>query len=382
MNEIEESLLLLNKWFERNGWQGYDPYDIKATKPYLWSQKSKYTNFVMEKLVRTSPGTMRKIFTVKPLLYPLVPFHLAHAYLNMYESTGNKKYLDNAKSCLKWLTTNSWGEPFDWQSIIFIPKGTPDAYNIVNICNLFLHAHMLFNELKYLDIVKESCNFLISNLNIDVISKNKICFSYTSLDNFHVHNVNLYVASLLYKMGTLLNKKDYINVAERSMNYSINCQNKDGSWYYWGPPDPIFKKVDNYHTAFVIKSLLDIYKINRDDVLLEVINKGYNFYINNLFDEYTRPKADKNRLYPVDIHACAHSILFLCEINELYHDSIKIAKNVATWTIKNMQNHEEGFFYYRLYENGRIDKTPYIRWGEAPMLNALSRLYLMGDCKR
>ena len=101
-----------------------------------------------------------------------------------------------------------------------------------------------------------------------------------------------------------------------------------------------------------------------------------------MFDEYTHPKADKNRLYPVDIHACAHSILFLCEINELYHDSIKIAKKVATWTIKNMQNHEEGFFYYRLYENGRIDKTPYIRWGEAPMLNALSRLYLMSNCKR
>lgn len=382
MNEHEESLLLLNKWFEHNGWKGYDPYDIKAKKPFTWMQKNKYTNFGMEKLIGTFPMLLRKIFNVKPLLYPLVPFHLAHAYLNRYESTGDKKYEDSAKSCLDWLEKNSWGEPFDWQSKIFVPKGTPDAYNIVNICNLFLRAHTLLNETRYLAVVEDSCEFLITKLNIDVISKDKACFSYTPLDNFHVHNINLYVASLLYKMGTILNKKEYIIIAERSMKYSIDCQNKDGSWYYWGPPDPILKNIDNYHTAFVISSLFNIYKINRDDVLLEVLNKAYTFYINNLFDEKTRPKAHKDRPFPVNIHACAHSILFLCEINELYHDSIKIAKNVATWTIKNMQNHEEGFFYYRLYGNGSIDKTPYIRWGEAPMLNALSRLYLMGDCKR
>jgi hypothetical protein len=32
----------------------------------------------------------------------------------------------------------------------------------------------------------------------------------------------------------------------------------------------------------------------------------------------------------------------------------------------------EGYFYYRFLKNGKIDKTPYIRWSESWMLRALS----------
>jgi hypothetical protein len=48
--------------------------------------------------------------------------------------------------------------------------------------------------------------------------------------------------------------------------------------------------------------------------------------------------------------------------------SIKIAQ----WTIHHMQD-KDGYFYFRIYPT-HTNKMPYIRWGQAPMINALTLL--------
>ena len=45
MSRIQQSVDLLDKWIEKNGWAGYDPYDIKGKKAILLLQKNKFTNF-------------------------------------------------------------------------------------------------------------------------------------------------------------------------------------------------------------------------------------------------------------------------------------------------------------------------------------------------
>jgi hypothetical protein len=47
---------------------------------------------------------------------------------------------------------------------------------------------------------------------------------------------------------------------------------------------------------------------------------------------------------------------------------------VANWTIKHMQ-HRSGYFYYRRYPMGIVNKTPTLHWGQATMLAALAALY-------
>jgi len=45
---------------------------------------------------------------------------------------------------------------------------------------------------------------------------------------------------------------------------------------------------------------------------------------------------------------------------------------IAKWTIENMQSND-GYFYYRRYKYFN-NKIPYMRWGQAWMLLALSNL--------
>jgi polysaccharide biosynthesis protein VpsJ len=55
-------------------------------------------------------------------------------------------------------------------------------------------------------------------------------------------------------------------------------------------------------------------------------------------------------------------------------DSLVLPLNVANWTIDNMQ-HRTGYFYYRRYSSGIVNKTPTLHWGQATMLCALAALY-------
>jgi hypothetical protein len=51
---------------------------------------------------------------------------------------------------------------------------------------------------------------------------------------------------------------------------------------------------------------------------------------------------------------------------------LRMAQNVATWTINNLRD-SRGFFYYQRRRFYTVRK-PYMRWTQAWMLYALSRL--------
>jgi len=103
------------------------------------------------------------------------------------------------------------------------------------------------------------------------------------------------------------------------------------------------------------------------------LRKGLEFYADNLFLDDGTPKMLNDRIYPIDIHSCAQAIITFCELADFEPKYLNMAKKVARWTISNMQDNK-GYFYYRIYKNGKKDKTAYIRWGQAWMLRAISYL--------
>jgi hypothetical protein len=60
------------------------------------------------------------------------------------------------------------------------------------------------------------------------------------------------------------------------------------------------------------------------------------------------------------------------ECRELDDDALALAQKVANWTIQNLRD-RRGFFYYQRRRFYTVRK-PYMRWTQAWMLYALSRL--------
>ncbi len=393
--EILRPVKALDIWLQQNGWAGYDPYDIKGHPWILKLIDNKGQNQVL-RLVgggllvgsQIFPKLSRKLLRVEREINAKAMGLFASAYLILYQELEEDCYFHKACECVEWLEENEgqyyagacWGYPFDWQSLILIPKGTPTAV-VSSICGeAFWDFYELTGNRKYLDVCKSICEFFVTNLNIDNVDSSKICFSYTPIDTFHVHNANLFAAAFLIKVGKELSREDLYEYGIKALNYTLDAQNGDGSFYYWALsdkehydiPDTTLRNVDHYHTGFILRSLYSIYKNTNAGKAYDALSLGYQFYRDNLFEDKRVPKLKPNSTYPINIHSCAEAILCMSTLSGLFPDALEYAQNAFLWTKENMQD-KDGHFYY-LKTNQRVNKMPYIRWGQAWMMRALANL--------
>jgi hypothetical protein len=396
-SKVLDAVKRLDAWIERNGWAGYDPYDIKeigfVKKITNWGNKNFLMKIVREvifEIFYTFPIISRKIFNIKPKVNAKAMALFSKGYLDLYLSTKEKKYLKKSNFCINWLENNNsettvgigWGYPFDWQTEVLIPKFIPNGIVTTAVGDAFWGWYQFTGDYKYLNTCKDICEFLIT-LPIDNISDEQICFSYTPLSRNHVHNLNLFVAEYLIKIGKEIGENEWVNLGLKAVNYTIAYQYDDGAFDYSGPPDKLKNFSDNYHTGFVLRMLYSIWKLTEREDVYKSLKKCYVHYINNFFEDNEIPKLLPNRKYRVDIHSCAESINCLGQLAEIFPEGIKIAENIIRWTIDNMQD-KSGYFYYALIKSRFIkavlkSEIAYLRWGQAWMLKGLSNFFLRTD---
>jgi hypothetical protein len=393
-SKILKSIENLDLWIEHNGWAGYDPFDIKELSWILkitaWGQHHLLLEILRESLfeiLNTFPIYSRKIFKIKPQINPKGMGLFSKAYLDLFLITNNSRYLQKSEECLNWLNTNksktypgsSWGYPFDWQSNKLIPKFTPNGIVTTAVGDAFWAWYEYSKEDKHLAVCVDICRF-IKSLPIDRIADDQICFSYTPIFLNHVHNLNLFVAEFLIKIGKKVGNNDWIGLGLQAVNYTLTNQMQNGAFDYNGPPEKPKNYADNFHTGFVLRMLHSIWEITDNNEIFKSMSRCYNHYINNFFENKTIPKFLPKRKYRTDIHSCAESINCLSQLSHTFPEGLEIAQNVAAWTIKNLQD-KEGYFFYGFLNSrftGRpfLSKIAYIRWGQAWMLKALSNILI------
>ena len=288
---------------------------------------------------------------------------------------------------MNWLKVNKvtkfqgfgWGYPFDWQSKMLIPTGTPNGIVTTAAGEAFWKHYQLFNDRESLDYCVRICEFL-SKLPVDQINQDQICFSYTPLFINHVHNLNLFVAEFLIKTGKETGNLGWIDLGNKAVNYTISNQLGNGAFDYNGPPEKPLNHIDHYHTGFVLRMLHSIWKLTDRADVYHVLEKCYRHYIAHFFEDGRIPKLMPDKKYRLDIHSCAESINCLSELSTTFPEGLDLAKNILNWTINNLQD-KSGYFYYGILKSRFTgipfkSKIPYIRWGQAWMLRALSSYQL------
>ena len=105
--------------------------------------------------------------------------------------------------------------------------------------------------------------------------------------------------------------------------------------------------------------------------------QGYEYFKHNFFESDGRTKYMHDRLLPIDIQCAAQAIETLAFCSSEDSSCLQLSKNVARWTIENMQD-REGYFYFRQYPMIKA-RTPYIHWGQATMYKALATLLARMD---
>lgn len=394
------SIQSLEDWLDDNGWAGYDPYDIRGTGLYLRLIQQGADAPTLVRALRKiliyfegrHPLWTRRFLGVKKQRNPKGMGLFARGYLDLYQATGEERYKDKALQCLDWLGENPspgyagfcWGYPFDWQARVFIPQGTPSAVVSSVVGDAFWRAYQVLGDQRYLEICDSICQFFLSDLNRDELEDGAVCFSYTPVDDFHVHNANLFAAEFLIRVGSKLDDKEYLAWGRRAAAYALREQNPDGSLYYWGKVQNHYSPdhIDHYHSGFEIRALYQIWKSTEDPQYLEAVKRYYRFYRENLIslkDGSALPKMNPGALYPIDIHSCSEALLCSAALAEDFEEARDLLPALTAWTLSNMQT-EAGWFIYRIQKGRSSERRieiPYIRWGQAWMLRALAFYYQM-----
>jgi len=375
----------LDAWIDRNGWAGYDPFDIRGEDWYigLFGRKDRfsyYTRVALHMVESRLPQiATRRVLKVKPAINAKAVGLLANAYLIRYKSSRNEHDLEKARQALAWLNENktvsckgfSWGYPFHWNSRIFFPRGTPSGVVTAIAGDAWLTHYEITGDPQSLDIAHGISRFILEELNRSVDEPGLLCFSYTPLDDFKVLNASLFSAAFLARLGSFVSDDNMLGAARRAAAYVVSEQNRDGSFYYWGSEPPTH--IDHFHTGFVLRHLDTIMRLCSAGFVEAPLRKGYEFYKAMLFENGI-PRNTPDSLYPIDIHSCAEAILCLSQLAPKL-GGYELLKSVFDFSTHRMR-HEDGYYVADIHRSifgERGTAIPYMRWGQAWMLLAFAR---------
>ena len=301
------------------------------------------------------------------------------ALVNLWKVTQNEEYLNEAQNLALWLEDNyskgysgyAWGYNFPWQSRSdFKEKYLPTIVATSFVANSFLDLYEVTNDDRYFNIAASSAQFIINDL-YRYEEDDSICFSYGPKDKNRVYNATALGAAFLARVYKYSHEKTLLDIANKAMKFVVKRQNPDGSWYYGDAPYQ--KWIDNFHTVYNLLSLKKFMDYTKNWEYNAAYQKGINFYLGNFFLEDGTPKYYHNKIYPIDTHAAACSIIGLLEFGKK-----ELARKVLKWTIENMWDEKRGYFYYRKYRFF-TNKISYMRWVQAWMFNALSSYILQNS---
>lgn len=376
----------IEDYFQKNNYTSYDSCDIKALPFFLeWDQFfskrkfGKYAQFPMNLLIDNFAGTIRLLTGIRKKAFAQSHALFLRAYLERFSDTKNKSYLDETSKLWHFIYEQrskenkqlAWGQPYPWYAKKLIPAYTPRTTVTSQILHTLMDYYAIANEEHFLQLIKETSGFFLNEMNRSVNENDQVCFSYTLVDNYRVHNANMMASSALLRAGKLLKNKEVSDLGNNCLRYTIKRQNSDGSWYYYELPDNQKSKIDNYHTGYILEALAVIRELQGDGFKYnDEFNRGVDFYLNNFFQDGIIPKMTPDSLYPIDIQSCAQSILTFTALNSIHRDFLKKAKDVLDYTLDNLYS-GKGYFHYRKMKSGRTVKISYIRWGDAWMYLAL-----------
>ena len=386
-----EPLALLKQYCESECFKGWDPYDglnsrVFQSLPFL--KESALCRLIFIQGFKRSPINFRRIALVPKEYNPKGVGLFLQGYCNLYKAVSRNvelaESLGDADTLLerihelaellislqsKGYSGSCWGYNFDWQArrLFLFPKQTPTVVATTFCATALMDAYEVTKRQDYLDVALSSAEFVMKDLR-RVECNRGFLFSYSPLQrNDTVFNASLLGSKLLAYCYKYTGNKDYYDAARQSVSACCDGQSSDGSWVYGLLP--VQSWIDSFHTGYNLDALIAYEEQTGDRSFHQKLERGFEFYIKNFFEDDGCPKYYHNKKYPIDIHCPGQLFVTLHRLGK-FSEYRGLAENVLQWTVTNMQD-RKGYFYYQL-KKGISSKISYMRWSNAFMFNSLS----------
>jgi len=265
----------------------------------------------------------------------------------------------------------SWGKMFDFAS----RGGRQGKYEPITVWTsligqAFLDAYETIGEKKYFEVAESICEWILERPRNRTDSGS--CINYTPFGegNCTIHNQSMLAAAMLARTARINSSEECLRVAKEAITYTCTRQLADGAWLYG--EEPKYHWIDNFHTGYNLDALKCYIENTGDRTYENNLRKGFEFFKRNFFEATGRPKYYHNRTYPIDSQCCSQAVETLANFSTYDNSSLELALKVARWTIENMQD-ADGHFYFMRYPVMTL-RVPMIHWAQATSYRALALL--------
>jgi len=386
-------LLSFAVWLERYGDLSQDQYDYWANPLGRRAKRVAYRHpraglalvapFVL--LDALAPASRR--FFHAQQRFAIADAHYAMGFCDLASLDDRETRLGAARRYLSHLlesraagfSHSGWGYPFDWETCFGTFKaGTPFITTTPYAYEAFERGYETTADPSYLETMRSTAEFAFQDLVDHQVAPGVSACSYGPFDRRRVVNASAYRAFLLTAAGVRFKRDQWLAAARSNVAFVLHSQRADGSWFY--AMDGKDQFIDNFHTCFVLKNLVKVWKAAGDEAVLRAIRSGYDFYKTALLDRQGLPvpfaRAQRANVVRRELYDLAEGVNLAILMRELDPDAGSILRRLLAevldrWVLP------DGHFVTRITWFGR-NTVPYHRWAQSQMFHALTRACLEG----
>ena len=390
--KVQETIERFVGWLDQYGETSYDCQTFYAS-PIGQKAKALYYKQPGLGTIAVAPIILCEAFIPsarrwfwKRQRFPIADAHYAMGFAALSQALGKTSYYERAVHFLNALEATrcpgqkhyAWGYPFDWVGIGgTIKEGTPLITTEPYVYEAFSRVYEIDKEQKWRRIMRSLAQHASEDY-VDVETSLRASrASYTPSpepSGGGVVNASAYRAFLLTKAALDFSEEKYRRQAERNVHFVLESQNADGSWFY--AMDGKRNFVDHFHTCFVMKALVKIEQLTGDPNCTKAIERGVNYYLENLFDEADLPKpfskAPRLTIYRRELYDYAECINIATLLKGRFPELDKKLLSVVNDLFARWQR-PDGSFRSRHLLLG-WDNVPMHRWAQAQLFRSFCGL--------
>jgi hypothetical protein len=325
----------------------------------------------------------RRFFSPK-LRFPIADAHYSMGFSLLYQSTGDQRHYERAAHYAQVLKETrspgyeryGWGYPFNWVTRGgIVPAHTPLITSTPYAYETYDLLHQIDGDAKWLEIMQSIAEHARQDIRDFPTSPSASSCGYSPLEGVGgVVNASAYRAFLLTSASVTFRNDSYGEIAGRNLNYVLDSQNEDGSWYYATDGERNF--IDHFHTCFVLKALGKIEKMTGHQRCGAAIDRGLQFYVDHLFDPQGQPtpffRAPRLTVYRQELYDYAECIN-LCVLLKKRSPVLDDRLGVVLQDLFSRWQKADGSFRSRKLMLG-WDNVPMHRWGQSQIFRSLCLL--------
>jgi hypothetical protein len=394
IEKVPAAVLRLVKWLDRYGEVSYDHQsffasDLGGRAKALYYKRPLLGTLAVSPMIfcEAFVPSARKLFW-KPQRFPIADAHYAMGFAFLSQVLRDEQYYRRAVHFLEVLKeTRSqgyehycWGYPFNWETKRgMLREGLPFITTVPYVYEAFREVYLIDGKQDWREIMRSIAQHAVLDYQDFETSENASSCSYNPGPGGSggVVNASAYRAFLLTCAAADFSEEHYQKVADRNLNFVLQSQNADGSWYY--AVDGKGEFVDHFHTCFVLKALAKIEAITSNAECTRAIERGVDYYVRNLFDERGLPKPFSRRprttVYRRELYDYAECInvgVLLKGRFPALEEILSRVINLSEW------QKPDGSFRSRQLLFG-WDNTPMHRWAQAQMFRSLCFLLFQSN---